>query len=75
MSDALYNLAQVATILNCSRTTAWRLIRDGALPSVQIPESLRRVRPADLEAFIEERRQSGPSAKVVELRREGTVSP
>jgi len=68
MSDGLLNLAAVAARLGCSRTTAWRLVDSGAIPSIQITSSLRRVDADDLERFIDERRSRGPVADVVPLR-------
>jgi excisionase family DNA binding protein len=71
----LLNLAGVASRLGVSRTTAWRLVASGEIPSVRVTDTLRRVDPADLEEWIEARRDRGRSAKVVALRREGTVPP
>ena len=73
--SALLTIAGVAARLSVSRTTAWRLISSGAIPSVRVTHALRRVDPADLEAWIEGRRERGPSGKIVELHREGTVPP
>lgn len=39
----LYNIQQAATALNVSRTTVWRLLRDGRLPCVEIRPGSRRI--------------------------------
>jgi excisionase family DNA binding protein len=39
----LLSIAQTARALNLSRTTIWRLLRDGALPCVEIRPGSRRV--------------------------------
>ncbi len=44
----------VAVLVGCRRTTAYKLLADGSIPSFQIGR-LRRVRRADVERFIEER--------------------
>ena len=41
----------VAEILSISRTHAYKLIRDGVIPSIALGRCVR-VRPEDLEAFI-----------------------
>ena len=64
----LLTLAEVGARLGISRTSVWRLVRSGDLPSVRITETLRRVDPDDLERWIDERRQRRPSAEVVPLR-------
>jgi len=42
----------VAAALSCSESTADRLIRRGALPSVRLADGLVRVRRADLDVFL-----------------------
>lgn len=49
----LLKAGEVARILNVSRAHVYNLIAGGALPCVRIGES-RRVRPEDLEVYIEE---------------------
>jgi excisionase family DNA binding protein len=44
----------VAVIVGCGRTTAYKLLAEGVIPSFAIGR-LRRIRRADLERFIEER--------------------
>ncbi len=46
--------AQVADALAISRTSAYRLIETGALPSVRFAGATVRVREADLIKFIED---------------------
>jgi excisionase family DNA binding protein len=71
MSAPLLNLAQVAARLGVSRTTAWRLVTSGALPSVAVTSSIKRVDESDLERWIDERRgQRSAPASVVPLKQE-----
>jgi excisionase family DNA binding protein len=44
----------VAVLVGCKRTTAYKLLADGSIPSYSVGR-LRRVRRADVERFIEER--------------------
>ncbi len=44
----------VAVIVGCGRTTAYKLLAEGAIPSFAIGR-LRRIRRVDVERFIEER--------------------
>ena len=44
----------VAVLVGCKRTTAYKLLAEGAIPSFAIGR-LRRIRRADVERFIEER--------------------
>jgi excisionase family DNA binding protein len=44
----------VAVLVGCKRTTAYKLLADGSIPSYHIGR-LRRVRRADVERFIEQR--------------------
>lgn len=43
---------EVAGLLNVSRSYAYQLLQSGAIPTVHIGKS-RRVRPQDLEVYIE----------------------
>lgn len=43
----------VAVLVGCKRTTVYKLLADGSIPSFTIGR-LRRVRRADVERFIEE---------------------
>ena len=66
---ALLGLAEVAARLNVSRTTAWRLVQSGEIPSIPITPTLRRVDPQDLEEWIASRRERGPTpADIVQLK-------
>jgi excisionase family DNA binding protein len=47
----LLSIAQAARALNVSRTTVWRLLRDGGLPCVEIRPGSRRVPSAAVTAF------------------------
>jgi len=44
----------VAVLVGCKRTTAYKLLADGSIPSYSVGR-LRRIRRADAERFIEER--------------------
>ena len=46
---------EVAVVLGCGRTLAYSLLRDGSIPSFTVGR-LRRVRRADVEAYIEQRK-------------------
>jgi excisionase family DNA binding protein len=63
----LLNLGEVATRLSVSKTTAWRLLKSGAIPSIEVTSKLRRVDERDLERFIDERRGRADHADVVPL--------
>ena len=52
VSAYLLTIADVAERLHVSVPTVKRLVSSGTLPSVQINERCRRVRPADLSAYI-----------------------
>ena len=66
--NTLLNLAQVAQRLGVSRTTAWRLVTSGDLPSIKVTETIRRVDPDDLQDWIESRRERSEPRAVVPLR-------
>lgn len=51
LTAGLLTVAEVAQALRVSSSTVYALIRDGRLPAVQVGAS-KRIRPADLEAFI-----------------------
>jgi excisionase family DNA binding protein len=44
----------LAVLVGCKRTTAYKLLADGSIPSYSVGR-LRRIRRADVERFIEER--------------------
>jgi excisionase family DNA binding protein len=48
----LLRIEDISDHLACSRSMAWKLIASGQLRSVRIGRAVR-VRPADLEAYIE----------------------
>lgn len=50
-NEKLLRIKDVATRLNVSVATAWRLIKNGKLTAIRIGKSVR-VQPADLEAYI-----------------------
>jgi excisionase family DNA binding protein len=48
----LLSIQQAADALGVSRTTVWRMLRDGALPCVEIRPGSRRVPSAAITAFV-----------------------
>jgi len=52
----LYNIQQAAAVLNVSRTTVWRLLRDGGLPFVEIRPGSRRVPSQAVTEFAQKGR-------------------
>ena len=48
----LYRIGEVAEVLSLSRSKTYELVRCGLLPSVRI-DGVRRVRGADISAFVE----------------------
>jgi excisionase family DNA binding protein len=48
----LLSIQQAADALNVSRTTIWRLLRDGRLPCVELRPGSRRVPSAAITAFV-----------------------
>jgi len=63
--DRLYLVAEVADILRCGRTNVYDLLSEGALARTTIGAGKRgmRVRGSDLLAFLDSRREGGPSPK------------
>ena len=53
-TEGLLSLRDLTQYLSCSRTYAANLIYDGVVPSFKIG-NLRRVRKADVDAYIQER--------------------
>jgi len=51
MLEKLYRGSDVASILGISKALAYRLLAEGAIPSVRFGRTVR-VRPEDLENFI-----------------------
>ncbi len=47
----LLSIAQAARALNLSRTTVWRLLRDGRLPCVELRPGSRRIPSAAVTEF------------------------
>ena len=60
MSDhpILLTADDVARILNCSKSLSYRFMQDGSIPVVRLGRAVR-VRPQDLETFIEANRSNG----------------
>ena len=63
--ERLLKAEEVAEILNVSRAFTYRLMKQGKLRSVAI-ESVRRVHPKDLKAFIEENSSNPVSKEILE---------
>jgi excisionase family DNA binding protein len=56
--EQLLTVEQVAEILQLSTVQVYRYLKDGRLPKVKLGRRAVRVRPEDLERFIEERREA-----------------
>ena len=52
--EKLLRIAEVAEILQVSKTAAYLLVQVGELPAVHIAEKIVRVRLEDLEKYIQE---------------------
>jgi excisionase family DNA binding protein len=48
----LLSIQQAADALGVSRTTVWRLLRDGRLPCVELRPGSRRIPSAAITAFV-----------------------
>ena len=57
----LLSVAEVAAELGCGRDTVYALLASGALPSVKLGGRLRRIRRADLAAYVDSLAASKPS--------------
>lgn len=57
----LLKVPQVATRLNVSKPTVWRLIASGELESILVAPRSRRVRPAAVDAYLKSK-LSAPAA-------------
>ncbi len=56
-AERLLKADDVSRILNISRALAYRLLRQGEIPTVRISHAVR-VKPADLEEYIKRSRNS-----------------
>ena len=54
MGEQLLNPADVAERLNVSKALAYKMLKDGVIPSVRFGKTVR-VRPEDLEKYIYEK--------------------
>jgi hypothetical protein len=63
--DRLYLVAEVAAILRCGKTNVYDLLGEGSLARTTIGVGSKglRVRGSDLLAFLDARRDGGPSPK------------
>ena len=48
----LLSIAQAARALNLSRTSVWRMLRDGRLPFIELRPGSRRIPSAAITAFV-----------------------
>lgn len=62
LAEPLLSAEQVAELLGVSERYVWRLGRDGELPRVNVGRYVR-FDPADLRAFIEQRKQRGRGSR------------
>lgn len=53
MERKLVTIREVAAALSCSRTTIWRRVKDGQLPTPLSVCGMTRWRPEDIDAFID----------------------
>ena len=58
----LLNIRQVAKETGLSKTTIWRLINEGILPTVEIRAGRRRVPSEAVTSFINRRNRNAPNA-------------
>ena len=58
MSEKLLNTAEVADILHVSRAQGYKMLKEGAIPTVQFGKSIR-VKREDLERYIYEKTRLG----------------
>jgi hypothetical protein len=63
--DRLYLVAEVADILRCGKTNVYDLLGEGSLARTTIGAGKKglRVRGSDLLAFLDARREGGPSPR------------
>jgi len=61
----LLKATDVATILNISRSLAYRLLQRGKIPSIRINQSVR-VDPGDLQQYIEKNRSENETFSIAE---------
>ena len=61
----LLKAADVARILNISRSLDYRMLQRGKIPSIRINQSVR-VDPGDLQHFIERNRSENDTFSIVE---------
>ncbi len=59
LRDEFYTLQEVADRLKVSYRSVYRWVHAGRLPAYRVGEREWRVRNADLERFLEERRSGG----------------
>jgi excisionase family DNA binding protein len=57
-TEYLMTVEELRRFLAVSRTYAYRMLRDGELPSVRLGRSLR-IRKSDLQQFVEEHTEGG----------------
>jgi len=58
----LLNVRQVANEIGLSKTTVWRLVNEGILPTVEVRAGRRRVPSEAVTAFTNRRNRSVPNA-------------
>ncbi|HOP78929.1 MAG TPA: helix-turn-helix domain-containing protein [Armatimonadota bacterium] len=59
--ERLLTAKQVAEYLNVSERTVWRLIDSGELPHIKIGKQTTRIKPEDLEAYVNRQRRGKAS--------------
>jgi len=63
MDEKLLNPADVAEILQVSRASAYKMLKEGAIPTVRFGKSIR-VKREDLEVYIYEKTRPGTKNEV-----------
>lgn len=71
----LITIATAAEILGVSRATAYRLVRDGRIPTVRVTDRMIRVHEERLRAWIESEADASTSAPVISASKVRSACP
>lgn len=72
---SLISIAAAAEILGVSRATAYRLARDGRIPTVRVTERMVRVHEVKLRAWIDSETDANTAASVASCPKSRACSP
>jgi excisionase family DNA binding protein len=50
--DSLITLTKAAALLSISRSTLWRMLKDGQLPHVSVGSAMKRIRMSDVQRLV-----------------------